>query len=678
MKINLLLYFNLFFALNNAFVLKMNTPLYQAAIDAKGIAMDSILAAHSGHMGLPLGCAEIGATLWGKQLQHFPKDSEWINRDRFVLSAGHGSMFLYTWLHLSGYKYLSKKQLQQFRQYGSMTPGHPESHFPGVESTTGPLGQGFANAVGMAVAQKFAASYFNTEEHKIFDNHIITLCGDGCIQEGISAEASAFAAHEGLDNLIVLYDSNNVTLDQMASYSQSETVSKRYEAYGWDVVTINGHNITQINKAIENSKNINNGRPKLIICKTIIGNGIQEIQGTSKAHGEFGVSFVEDAKKSFGLPVDERWFVSNSTTELFQNHNREILEPNYYSWQNMFQQWKIENPEKADMLSKTPLDINQWLFTIPTFDDTKSIATREAGSIILQYLAKHNPLYLTGSADLFSSCKNYIKNGEDFGFGPGKSYTGRNIHFGIREHAMGAIMNGIASFGLHRVSGSTFLVFSDYMRASIRVAALSNLPVTYIFTHDSIGVGEDGPTHQPVETVSALRCIPNLDVIRPADPEETVGAYLSSAVRQNGPTALILTRQNVPVLPIDAQSKRKGVLQGAYIAHEEKGPLTRIIMASGSEVQYAFEAVRELKDDGIRIVSMPCMEIFERQSQEYKEFVLPSWCKNRIAMEAGITGLWYKYVGLEGKVVGVDKFGFSAPAALLMKDFGINAQSLLG
>lgn len=289
MKIYFLLYCALFFDSANAFVLRMNAPLYKAAIDAKGIAMDSIRAAHSGHMGLPLGCAEIGATLWGKQLQHYPKDSEWINRDRFVLSAGHGSMFLYTWLHLSGYKYLSKKQLQQFRQYGSMTPGHPESHFPGVESTTDSLGQGFANAVGMAVAQKFAAAYFNTDKHKIFDNHIITLCGDGCIQEGISAEASAFAAHEGLDNLIVLYDSNDVTLDQMASYSQSESVFKRYEAYGWDVVTINGHNITQINKAIENAKNINNGRPKLIICKTIIGNGIKAIQGTQKAHGEFGV-----------------------------------------------------------------------------------------------------------------------------------------------------------------------------------------------------------------------------------------------------------------------------------------------------------------------------------------------------------------------------------------------------
>jgi transketolase len=677
MKINFLLFFLMSFDSANAFVLRMNAPLYQAAIDAKGIAMDSIRAAHSGHMGLPLGCAEIGATLWGKQLQHYPKDPEWINRDRFVLSAGHGSMFLYTWLHLSGYKYLSKKQLQQFRQYGSMTPGHPESHFPGVESTTGPLGQGFANAVGMAVAQKFAAAYFNTDEHKIFNNHIITLCGDGCIQEGISAEASAFAAHEGLDNLIVLYDSNDVTLDHMASFSQSESVSKRYEAYGWDVITINGHNVTEIDAAIENAKNINNGRPKLIICKTIIGNGMKATQGTQKAHGEFGVSFVDEAKNFLGLPVDQKWFVSDSTDQFFQNHRKYILEPNYHSWQKMLQEWKLANPEKADLLSKTPLDIDNWLDCIPTFDSTKSIATREAGSIILQYLAKHNPLYLTGSADLFSSCKNYIKDGGDFGFGAVKSYTGRNIHFGIREHAMGAIMNGIASFGLHRISGSTFLVFSDYMRASIRVAALSNLPVTYIFTHDSIGVGEDGPTHQPVETVSALRCIPNLHVIRPADPEETVGAYLSSALRQNGPTAIILTRQNVPFLPIHAKTKRNGVFQGGYIAHEEKGPLTKIILASGSEVQYAFEAVRELKDDGIRIVSMPCMEIFDKQSEEYKEFVLPQSCKNRIAMEAGITGLWYKYVGLDGKVVGVDKFGFSAPACYLMKDFGINAQSLI-
>jgi len=660
----------------NAFFLTMKTPLQQAVIDAKGIVMDSISSAHSGHMGLPLGCAEIGATIWGKQLQHYPKDPEWINRDRFVLSAGHGSMFLYTWLHLSGYQYMSKDQLQKFRQYNSMTPGHPEYHFPGIESTTGPLGQGIANGVGMAVAQKYAESYFNTETHTIFNNHIIVLCGDGCIQEGVSAEASAFAGHEKLDNLIVLYDANNVTLDNMATFSQSENVSMRYQAYGWDTVTIDGHDITEIDMAINNAKKNNNGKPKLIICKTVIGNGVKEIQGTQKAHGEFGVSFVENTKKNLGLPFNEPWYVSSSTLNYFKDRIKNILEPNYQAWQKVFQDYLTRFPDRAEILSKFSLDINFWLDNIPSFETNKSIATRDAGSTILQYLAADNPLYLTGSADLFSSCKNYIKNAGDFGYGDDKLYTGRNIHFGIREHAMGAIMNGIAYFGLHQISGSTFLVFSDYMRASIRVAALSNLPISYIFTHDSIGVGEDGPTHQPVETVSSLRCIPNLDVIRPADPEETVGAYISSVSRMDGPTALILTRQNVPFLPIDVETKRKGVLKGAYIALQEKGTLSKIIMASGSELQHAFEAVHQLQDESIRIVSMPCMEIFDRQPQEYKELVLPSSCKNRIAMEAGITSLWYKYVGLDGKVIGVDKFGFSAPASFLMKEFGINSQSL--
>jgi len=656
--------------------------LTRVATEARGLAMDSIAAAKSGHLGLPLGCAEIGAVLFSDFLQYNPKDPQWLNRDRFVLSGGHGSMFLYSWLHIAGYD-LPMEEVKNFRQYHSMTPGHPEypnseHNTPGIEATTGPLGQGVVNAAGIAAAQKMEQAMFNTKDQTIFDSVTDTLCGDGCLQEGISHEGACFAAHEGLDNLIIVYDSNDVTLDKMAEYTQSEDTAARYEAYGWEVITIDGHDLAAIKKSMDHFRTAKNGKPKLLVCKTIIGKGIDEVAGTNAAHGEAGVAYVKDAKDKLGLK--EPWEVSSATRDFFKGVTSAKTET-YNKWQETFKTWKGKNADHAKKLElftsgKTP-SAEEMFAGIPEFDQDKDIATREAGSVVINPVADLVPNFLSGSADLHGSNKNYIKTGGNYGKGFDKTYTGKNFYFGIREHAMGALMNGIAFHGMFRPSGATFLVFVCYMRATIRVAALAELPTTYILTHDSIGVGEDGPTHQPVETTSGLRVFPNLDVVRPADPEETVGAYVHSAQRMDGPTALILTRQNVRTLKeIPVKTRREGVLKGAYIAKKETGDLKLILIGSGSELQHCMDAAKEL-GDGVRVVSMPCMSIYDKQPQAYKDEVLPPACRNRMAMEAGVGSPFYKYVGLDGKVVSVEKFGFSAPGDLVMRDFGMTAENCL-
>ncbi|EKX49564.1 hypothetical protein GUITHDRAFT_67657 [Guillardia theta CCMP2712] len=656
--------------------------LTRAANEARGLAMDSIAAAKSGHLGLPLGCAEIGAVLYSDFLQHNPKDPQWLNRDRFVLSGGHGSMFLYSWLHISGYN-LPMSEVKNFRQHHSMTPGHPEfpnseHNTPGIEATTGPLGQGVVNAAGIAAAQKMEQAMFNTKDHTLFDSVTVALCGDGCLQEGVSAEGAAFAAHEGLDNLIIVYDSNDVTLDKMAEYTQSEDTAARYTAYGWEVVTIDGHDINAVKNTLDKFRSSKNGKPKLLVCKTIIGKGIDEVAGTNAAHGEAGVKYVAEAKKKLGLT--EPWQVSQDTYKYFEGVQKR-LGSKYDAWKQTYNSWKSVNADKAKLLEmlqskKTPSAADMFK-AIPEISKGKDIATREAGSIVINHISDLVPQFLSGSADLHGSNKNYIKNGGNFGRGFDKTYTGKNFYFGIREHAMGAIMNGIAFHGLYRPSGATFLVFVDYMRASIRVASLAELPCTYILTHDSIGVGEDGPTHQPVETTASLRVIPNLDVIRPADPEETVGAYVHSQQRKDGPTALILTRQNVKTLDsVPAQTRREGVLKGAYVLKKETGALKLIILAAGSEVQHAMAAADAL-GDGIRVVSVPSMNIFNKQPQSYKDEVLPPSCTKRVAMEAGVGSMWYQYVGLQGKVVSVERFGFSAPGDIVMKELGMTAENLI-
>jgi transketolase len=666
-------------------------PLQAAATIARGLAIDAVHASQSGHLGLPLGCAEIGAVLFGHSLRYAPKHPEWLNRDRFVLSAGHGSMFLYAWLHLAGYADITLEEIKRFRQLNSKTPGHPElTHAPsGVETTTGPLGQGVGNAVGMAVSAKMAAARFNTAEHTIFDHRIVVLAGDGCLQEGVALESVAFAGHQKLDNLILIYDSNKVTLDAMAIETQSEDTAKHFESLGFDVQTVNGHDMKAFLAAFERARSAK-GKPQLIIAETLIGKGIPEVAGTQKAHGEGGAKFAKEARKALGLP-DEPYYVAPEVTSYFAEHERS-LERAYQSWLETFGAWQAKNPKLAEVLAtsrafphtlpqdtarKTP-EALPLLAAIPEFPADAKIATRKAGQDVLQPIAARTPLLIGGSADLYGSTLNYIgdlKKGDD-DFTP-EHPSGRNIRFGIREHGMCSILNGIAAHGIFRPSGATFLVFADYCRAAIRLAALSHLPVIYVFTHDSVGVGEDGPTHEPVETVPSLRIIPNLDVIRPADPEETAGAFVAALARTDGPTLLALTRQAVPNLTqIPVELRRQGVARGGYIAKKETAALELILLSAGSELQHALKAAESL-GPGTRVVSLPSFALFERQPAEYREEVLPKSCRKRVSIEASVTSSWAPYVGLDGISIGINRFGLSAPGATVMKELGITAEHVI-
>ena len=664
--------------------------LASAATIARGLAIDAVHASQSGHLGLPLGCAEIGAVLFGHALRHDPAHPEWLNRDRFVLSAGHGSMFLYSWLHLSGYKEMTLEEVKRFRQLGSKTPGHPEleNHANGIETTTGPLGQGIANAVGMAVAAKMAEARFNTKEHTIFDHHIVALAGDGCMQEGVALEAMEFAGHQKLDNLILIYDSNAVTLDAMAEATQSLDIAKRFEALGYDVETVDGHDMELFSTSFERAKKAGSGKPQLIIAKTLIGKGIPEVAGTQKAHGEGGAKFSDAARKNLGLP-EEHFFVSPEVRSFFAEHAA-TLAAQHAEWTKTFDAWKAANPTLAADLavtrggiqaafdtSRKPLDVAALMAAVPEFPADTKIATRKAGQDVLQPLAKAMPLLVGGSADLYGSTLNYIgdmKTPDDF---IPNHRGGRNIRFGIREHGMCSMMNGIAAHGIFRPSGATFLVFADYCRAAIRLAALSHLAPIYIFTHDSVAVGEDGPTHEPVETIPGLRVIPNLDVIRPADPEETAGAFVAALEHTSGPTLLALSRQAVPLLTeIPVKTRREGVLKGGYIAKKETGPLELILLSAGSELQHAMKAAETL-GAGTRVVSVPCFARFDRQPAAYREEVLPKSCRRRVSIEATVSSSWARYVGLDGVTLGIDRFGISAPGGTVMKELGMTAEHVI-
>ncbi len=648
--------------------------LSRAAAEARGLAIDAVHACSSGHLGLPLGCADMGAVLFGEALRFNPAAPKWLNRDRFILSAGHGSMFIYSWLHLAGFK-VSGQDVADFRKLHSITPGHPEfDETEGVEATTGPLGQGVGNAVGYALSGKRAAGRFNTAEHTIFDHHVVALAGDGCLQEGVAQEAIAFAGHNQLDNLILIYDSNDVTLDAMADKTQGWDSEKYFEALGWNAVTIDGHDMEAFLNAF-NAAKAGSGKPSIIIAKTEIGRGIPQVAGTASAHGEGGANFAEEARKGLGLPA-QTFYVSDETRAYFTAQT-EAKADAFNEWQATYDAWAASNQELASELEDgvakvVPTDLSD---QIPAFAADYADATRGSGGVVINAVAKAMPSVISGSADLYGSTKNYLKDGGDFS---ASNPTGRNIWFGIREHGMGAICNGVAYDGLFRISGATFCVFADYLRPAIRIAGLAKLPVTYIFTHDSVGVGEDGPTHQPVETVSGLRVIPNVDVIRPGDQEEVAGAWVCAMERMDGPTALILSRQKVMSLNDYASvaTRRDGVAKGAYILKKEEGDLECIILATGSEVEHAINAAKEI-GAGARVVSAPCLERFDRQSDDYKDEVLPASCTRRAAIEAGVTGLWYKYVGLEGTVVGIDRFGISAPGNVVMDELGINAASLV-
>ncbi len=654
--------------------------LQRAAQEARGLAIDAIYDKASGHMGLPIGCAEIGAVLYGKILRINPSQPRWLNRDRFVLSGGHGSMFLYAWLHLSGFD-VSMEDIRAFRSKGSRTPGHPEFNCcPGVECTTGPLGQGIANAVGFAISAKHAAACYNTEKYEIFNQMVYCLAGDGCIQEGISREAAAIAGTLKLDNLVLIYDANGITLDATIEKTQVDDVAACFRSQGWDAVTIDGHDLRAVEDALRVARLEKNGRPKLIVAHTTIAKGVPGFEGTTKGHGEGGAKEWEQAHANWGLPAGERYYVSPDVRRYMEELKTQ-RERDYEEWDKCYRAWREDNPALAARLdagvelAAEGLDPESAGRLLPKTFGEQVQATRVSASAVQNAFAEHCPALLSTSADLFSSNKNYLKGCGDFS---AENYAGRNFWFGVREHAMAAICNGIAYDGLFRVSAGTFCVFVDYMRAAIRVAALAHLPVTYVLTHDSVAVGEDGPTHQPVETVSGLRVIPNLDVVRPADAEETAGAWMCAMERKDGPTALILTRQNVPSLTaavpsLSVEQRRCGTLRGGYIAlHEEAGsPLKLILIATGSEVILALEAAKQL-GSGVRVVSMPSLWRFNRQFAEYRESVLPSSCSRRLVIEAGKSDLWYRYVGFQGEIISIDDFGFSAPGSQVLHDLGMN------
>jgi transketolase len=668
-----------------------SASLQLAANTARGLALDAISTCKSGHLGLPLGAAEIGASLFGEALRLDPTDPRWLNRDRFVLSAGHGSMFLYAWLHLSGFD-VSLDDLKKFRKKDSITPGHPEfAETPGVECTSGPLGQGVGTAVGMAISGKKLAAQFNTDEHSLFDYQVICLAGDGCLQEGVALESTEYAGHHGLDNLILIWDANEITLDAPAEVTQSMNARARYEACGWKVFDVDGHDLQQLQETLQAARS-HKGTPVLIIAKTEIAHGVPEVAGTPAGHGEGGANFAVAAKSALGLSTDG-FVVPQDVRDAFGARATAWV-ASRAEWNTSFTAWSDANPEKAALLETLLHHQNEsnWLAELPAFESGAMIATRSAGSTALQAAAKAIPGMLSLSADLYGSNKNYIAGAGDFS---ATEWTGRNIRVGVREHAMGAIMNGMAYDGLYRPQGGTFMVFADYLRPSIRLAALAGLPTVYYFTHDSIGVGEDGPTHQPVETVSALRLLPNTLVFRPADAEETAAALDEAFKNQDGPTVLSLSRQNLPVIDGDdpvfaempaegqvanALARRAGVTRGAYVLKTESGPLALLMMATGSEVHLALEAAGTLEAKGfggVRVVSMPSMERFLEQDASYRDVVLPETCTKRIAIEAGVSALWYRFVGRDGRVLGVDEFGFSAPAPEIFEACGITVEALV-
>jgi len=652
------------------------------------LSMESVQKAKSGHPGMPMGMAPAAYVLWTKHLRHNPSNPGWHNRGRFVLSAGHGSALLYSLLHLAGYD-ISLDELKNFRQWGSKTPGHPEYDLPrGVEVTTGPLGQGISNAVGMAIAQKYLANYFNRDGFPIIDYKIYVIASDGDLQEGVASEASSLAGHLGLDNLIVVYDDNHITIDGDTNLAFTEDRAKRYQAYGWNVqeVSGDGNDMAAFEKALENAE-AEKQRPSLIKLRTHIAYGSPNKQDTAGAHGApLGDDEIRLIKEKFGWDPEKSFYVPKEVSA----HMRKAVEKGakaQKAWDKMFADYAKAHPQLAQQFrdaeaGKLPVNLDDIL---PKFEAGSSVATRKASGKVLDALMPKLPLVLGGSADLtpsnntrFADAKNFQKDARD----------GRYIHYGIREHAMGAIMNGISVSGLARAYGGTFLVFSDYMRGAIRVAALSKYPTIFVFTHDSIGVGEDGPTHQPVEHLAALRAIPNLLVFRPADANETAQAWKFALEHRDGPVALLLTRQGLTVLDQDKYNSAANLSKGAYVlwhglpARENTAKMAVphvLLLATGSEVGIALEAAEKLAAEKIiaQVVSMPCWELFDKQSQEYKDSVIPPSVKARVGIEAGVELGWHKWLGEKGIFTGMSSFGVSAPGKVCFEKFGITAENVM-
>jgi len=638
--------------------------------------MDGIQAANSGHPGLPLGMADVATVLWTKFLKYNPRNPEWVDRDRFILSAGHGSMLIYSLLHLSGYD-LPLDELKNFRQWGSLTPGHPEKgHTVGVEATTGPLGQGCGNAVGMALVEQMLASRFNTPDHKLVDHHTYVIASEGEFMEGVSHEAFSFAGNHKLGKLIVFYDENFISIEGDTRITYSDDVEKRMSAYGWHVQRINGHDYDQISNATKLAQ-LESHRPSVIICKTTIAYGSPNKAGSHEAHGApLGEEEILLTKAALGIP-EEKFHVPDEVRELFTkvvgaNEKKENV------WKDMFNVYQMNLPDKAAewiqcMDGKLPANLDE---LIGDFEPDGAIATRSASGKILQDLAKAIPYLVGGSADLAPSNNTNLKGYGDIAAG---AFNGRNLHFGVRELGMGAIINGMQLHGGFRVFGATFLVFADYVRPATRLAALMNLPVIYVYTHDSFYVGEDGPTHQPIETTMSLRITPNVTVIRPSDATETRYAWVAALENQSGPTALLLTRQNLPILDRNELPSAANLKKGAYTIWENAGSDHDIlIMASGSEVSMSIDAGKKLAEQGhkVRVISFPSWELFEAQDAEYKASVLPSECRTRLAVEAGYPTGWEKYVGIEGRILGINHYGASAPAGVLAEKFGMTVDAV--
>jgi len=654
-----------------------NPELDQLCINTiRALTLDAVQKAESGHPGLPLGAAPMAYVLWTRFLRHNPRNPKWENRDRFLLSAGHGSMLIYSLLHLTGYD-LPLDELKNFRQWGSKTPGHPEYGLtPGVEITTGPLGQGFANGVGMAMGAAHLAAKFNKEDFPLIDHYVYAIVSDGDLMEGVASEAASLAGHLKLGKLIYLYDDNQVTIEGFTNLAFSEDVPKRFEAYGWHTQTVSdGNNLDEIENAIRAAQAVTD-MPSLIAVKTVIGFGMPT-QGTRKAHSDApGEDAVRETKRHLGWPEDKQFYIPDEALA----HYREAIgrgEQLEADWHELVQQYSEKYSEEAktwrDMMSgELPAG---WEDHLPKFEEPKAVATRVASGEVINALAPVLPMLIGGSADLGVSNNTDIKSSHSFEAG---SYDGRILHFGVREHAMGSTLTGISLNGGLIPYGGTFMTFSDYMRPAIRLAALSEVQVIYVFTHDSIGLGEDGPTHQPIEHLAALRAIPHLFVIRPADSAEVSEAWRIAILRRHAPTALALTRQKVSVIDRKKFSKAEGLRRGAYVLADAESPKL-ILMATGSEVSLALEAWQKLQDEGVaaRVVSMPCWELFEEQPQEYRDQVLLPSVSARLAVEAGVRQGWDRYVGPKGDVICLDRFGASAPGDVALKNLGFNVENVL-
>ncbi|RWZ60399.1 transketolase [Halobacillus fulvus] len=659
----------------------MANSLEQTSINTiRTLSIDAVEKANSGHPGMPMGAAPMAYTLWTKFMNHNPNNSDWFNRDRFVLSAGHGSMLLYSLLHLSGYN-VTMEDIKNFRQWDSKTPGHPEfGHTDGVEATTGPLGQGISMATGMAMAEAHLAAKYNREGYNVVDHYTFSICGDGDLMEGVSQESASLAGHLGLGKLIVLYDSNDISLDGDLDRSFSESVEKRYEAYGWQVIRVeDGTNTEEIAKAIEQAK-ANTDQPTMIEVKTVIGYGAPTKSGKSASHGAPLGDDEAKATKEYYKWEHEPFHVPDEVYQDFKEQVQKNGEEQESSWNQLVEQYKEAHPElAAEFVAAINGELPEgWDQDLPSYKvGEDSPASRAASGEAINALSKKVPYFFGGSADLAGSNKTAVSGEEDFSR---ENYAGRNIWFGVREFAMAAAMNGMALHGGLKVYGGTFFVFSDYLRPALRLSALMNLPVNYVFTHDSVAVGEDGPTHEPVEQLASLRAMPNLSVIRPADGNETTAAWRLALESEKTPTALVLTRQGLPTIEGTEERAYEGVKRGAYIVSDsDKEQPDGILLASGSEVNLVVQAKEELKTQGydVRVVSVPSFDRFQKQSKEYQEQILPSSVRQRLAVEMGASFGWERYVGLDGSVIGIDTFGASAPGNTVIENYGFTVENVV-